>query len=123
MGTIVVVAIAFLLLLWVLMTVRRRALRTYLLTTGMETTGKAVLQWPTGGKRSPHIAVTYTDSEGVTRTAVKTMVSSGDSELIKKTAKVVFHPRRTSRDDYVLLGFGDRPSTWFRAEFSRKGIS
>jgi len=50
MGTIVVVAIAFLLLLWVLMTVRRRALRTYLLTTGMETTGmettgKAVLQW------------------------------------------------------------------------------
>ncbi|CAN5380156.1 hypothetical protein BH10ACT7_BH10ACT7_03160 [soil metagenome] len=119
MGTIVLVAVAFLILLWILIAVRRRALRTYLLTTGVETSGTAALVWPKGKRRAPAIAVTYVDSEGVTRTAIKSIVSSGDSELMKKAVRVVFHPRRTTRDDYVLLGFGDHPGTWFRVSFAK----
>lgn len=120
MGTIVAVALAFLLLLWILIAVRRRALRTYLLATGVETSGTAALAWPKGKRRAPSIAVTYVDSEGVTRTAIKSIVSAGDGELMKKPVRVVFHPRRTTRDDYVLLGFGAQPRTWFRANFARK---
>ena len=119
MGAIVVVAIAFLLLLWILIAVRRRALRTYLLATGVETSGRASLTWPRGRRRAPAIAVTYVDSAGVTRTAVKSIVSAGDGELMKKPVRVIFHPRRTTRDDYVLLGFGEHPGTWFRASFAK----
>ncbi len=118
-GTVILVAVAFAVLLWVLIVGRRRALRTMLLTTGMETSGKSKLVWPHGPRRAPRIAVTYVDSEKVTRTVVKVVASAGDGELMKKPARVVFHPRRTDRDDYVLVGFGAQPATWFRVNFMR----
>ncbi|MCU1439465.1 MAG: hypothetical protein JWP85_462 [Rhodoglobus sp.] len=117
-GIFVAVAIAFLAILWILTAVRRRGIRTYLLAAGAQTRGVATLQ-PRRGRREPSIAVRYTDADGVTRTAVKSVVSAGDSELVKKPAMVLYHPRRTSRDDYVLLGFGEQPSRWFRADFAR----
>lgn len=115
--TIVLVAIAFLVLLWALIAGRRRALRAMLLATGMETSGKATLVWPKGRRRSPRISVVYVDSDGVRRTVLKTVVSAGDGELVKKPVKVVFHPRRTNREEYVIVGFGASPSTWFRVTF------
>ena len=121
-GILIVVAVAFLAILWVLTGVRRRGIRTYLLAAGAQTRGVATLQhrpW----RREPSIAVRYTDADGVTRTAVKSVVSAGDSELVKKPAMVLYHPRRTSRDDYVLLGFGERPTRWFRADFARMSKS
>lgn len=120
MGTIVVVALAFLILLWILVAVRRRAMRAYLLATGVETSGTASLAWPKGKRGAPSIAVTYVDSDGVTRTVVKSIVSAGDGELMKKPVRVIFHPRRTTRDEYVLLGFGPHPGKWFRVSFARR---
>lgn len=118
MGAVIAVMIAFVLLLWLAIVVRRRALRTLLLTTGVEVPGTTSLAWPRG-RRTPHIAVTYTDTAGVTRTAIKVVVSAGDSQLLSQPARVVFDPRRASRDDYVLVGFGNHPSTWYRVNFAR----
>ncbi len=109
--------IAFVLLFWFAIVVRRRALRTLILTTGVEVPGTTSWTWPRG-HRTPHIAVTYTDTAGVTRTAIKVLVSAGDSQLMALPARVVFDPRRANRDDYVLVGFGNHPSTWFRVNFA-----
>lgn len=118
MGAVIAIAVAFIVLLWLAITVRRRAIRSLLLASGHQVRGTASLVWPRG--RGPaRIAVAYTDNNGVKRTAVKTVVSAGDGELIKKTAYVVFHPLRADRPDYVLLGFGEHPGTWFRVNFSR----
>jgi hypothetical protein len=116
--TIVAISLAFLALLWVLTTARRRSIRTYLLATGTQTRATASLV-RRKGKRAPVIAARYTDLEGVTRTALKSIVSAGDSELVKKPAMVVYHPRRADRDEYVLLGFGERPTRWFRVDFAK----
>lgn len=115
---IVIVAIAFLVLLWIAIRMRRNAIRTLLLTTGSQTRGTASLVWPRG-TGAPSIAVTYTASDGIDRTAIKTIVSAGDAELLKRPAMVIYHPSRTTRADYVLVGFGDVPSTWFRVNFAR----
>jgi hypothetical protein len=115
---IVIVAIAFLVLLWISIRARRNSIRTLLLTTGSQTRGTTSLVWPRG-TGAPSVAVTYTASDGITRTAVKTIVSAGDAELMKKTAMVVYHPKRTTRSDYVLVGFGELPTTWFRVNFAR----
>ncbi len=117
MGTIVAVSIAFLFLLWALFAVRRRALRTYLLATGMETVGSAQLV-PVRLRRAPMVVVTYVDSAGVKRAVRKLLVSAGDEQLVKKKVRVVFHPNRTSRDEYVLIAFGES-TRWFRVGFTR----
>ncbi len=116
MGTIVAICIAFLALLWVLFALRRRALRTYLLATGMETSGRAELV-PARFGRAPSIVVTYTDSTGKKRRVRKLVASAGDEQLVKKNVRVVFHPDRTSRDEYVLVAFGDS-HRWFRVGFT-----
>jgi hypothetical protein len=115
---IILVAIAFLVLLWIAIRMRRRSIQALLLTTGSQTTGTSSLVWPRG-TGSPSIAVTYTASDGITRTAIKTIVSAGDAELMKKPAMVIYHPQRTTRSDYVLVGFGAVPATWFRVNFAR----
>lgn len=118
-GPIILVAIAFIVLLWLAIAVRRRAIKATLLASGHQVSGTSQLVWPRG--RGPaHIAVTYDDNNGVSRTAIKAIVSAGDAELMKRPAQVIFHPLRASRDDYVLLGFGARPTTWFRASFARR---
>lgn len=119
MGAVILVIVAFVLLLWIVIAVRRRSIRALLLSTGHQVTGTASLVWPRG-RGAARIGVTYTDNNGVRHTAVKTVVSAGDAELMKKPAQVIFHPLRADRDDYVLLGFGTRPSTWFRANFARR---
>lgn len=119
MTPIILVVIALLLLLWLALRVRRGAIRTTLLTTGTQVTGVASLMWPRGSGAA-RIAVTYEDNNGVSHTAVKSIVSAGDGELMKLPAQVIFHPLRADRDDYVLLGFGAMPSTWFRASFTRR---
>jgi hypothetical protein len=115
---IVIVAIAFLVLLWITIRMRRNTIRTLLLTSGSQTRGTSSLVWPRG-TGAPSIAVTYRASDGISRTAIKTIVSAGDAELLKKPAMVIYHPERTTRSDYVLVGFGDLPATWFRVNFAR----
>ena len=119
MGTVIATAVVFLLLLWLAISVRRRAIRSLLMTSGHQVTGTAALMWPRG-RGAARIGVTYVDNNGVEHTAVKTLVSAGDAELVKKPAQVIFHPLRADRADYVLLGFGSTPSTWFRANFARR---
>ncbi len=115
---IVVVAITFLVLLWIAIRMRRNSIRALLLTTGSQTRGTSSLVWPRG-TGAPSIAVTYTASDGITRSAIKSIVSAGDAELIKRPAMVIYHPKRTTRADYVLVGFGELPTTWFRVNFAR----
>ncbi len=117
MGTIIAVCVAFLILLWILFALRRRALRTYLLATGMETVGRAQLV-PSRFGRAPTVVVSYVDSDGKKRVVRKLLASSGDEQLVKKKVRVVFHPNRTNRDEYVLIAFGDSPR-WFRVGFTR----
>lgn len=117
-GALVALAAAFVLLLWAAITVRRRAIRTYLLATGIRTKGVARLV-RVRGRRAPVVSVDYVDNNGVERTVRKSLVSAGDAELAAKPVTVLFHPRRTTRDDYVLLGFGEAPATWFRVSFGR----
>jgi hypothetical protein len=62
--------------------------------------------------------VRYTDSSGTERVAIKALVSAGDAELLTKPAVVLYHPTRASRSDYVLIGFGHHPRTWFPVEFA-----
>jgi hypothetical protein len=121
-GALVAVAVAFVAILWAVTAVRRRGIRAYLLSAGAQTRGVATLQ-PRRGRREPSIVVRYSDADGVMRTAVKSVVSAGDSELVKKPAMVLYHPRRPSRDDYVLLGFGEQPTRWFRVDFARMSKS
>ena len=118
MGPLIVLAMIFVLLLWLAITVRRRMIHTMLMTTGHQVTGTATLVWPRGSGAA-RIGVTYVDNNGGQHTAIKALVSAGDAELMKKTPQVIFHPLRADRDDYVLLGFGERPTTWFRASFPR----
>ncbi|MGV8897397.1 MAG: hypothetical protein ACOH10_11445 [Rhodoglobus sp.] len=120
MGTIVAVCIAFLALLWILFGLRRRALRTYLMATGMQTSGHAELIAGRFG-RAPSVVVTYTDSNGTTRSVRKLIASAGDEQLAKKRVRVVFHPDRTSRDEYVLIAFGES-HRWFRVAFTRAPV-
>lgn len=121
-GTFVVVLAVLIALLWVAIAVRRRTMRTYLLTTGTEVAGKAWLQ-QRSGRRAPRVAVQYTDSRGVVRTVLKSIISAGDAELVRKPVRVVFHPDRTTRDEYVLVGFGAHPATWFRVNFASQDVS
>lgn len=116
-GTIIGIGLAFVGLLWLAIAARRRALRTLLLTTGVEVAGSGRLV-SRGRRRPPRVVVTYTDSAGVSRSVVKSIVSAGDAELVRRPIRVVFHPRRTTRDDYVLIGFGDHPRRWFRVSFA-----
>ena len=122
MGTFVAVLVALIALLWIAIAVRRRTMRAYLLTTGTEVAGRAWLL-ARSGRRAPKIAVQYTDSRGVVRTVIKTIVSAGDAELVRKPVRVVFHPDRTTRDEYVLVGFGAHPGTWFRVNFASQDVS
>lgn len=121
-GTIVAVGLTFVGLLWLAISARRRALRTLLLATGVEVpgTGRLVSR---GTRRAPRVLVTYTDSEGQTRSVIKSVVSAGDAELVRRPIRVVFHPRRTTRDDYVLVGFGEQPRRWFRVSFAPASMS
>ena len=117
-GTVVAVVIGLTILLWIITALRRRALRSYLMAVGAETTGTASLV-RRARKRYPVIVVKYTDNDGVVHSAQKSVVSAGDDALVKKTARVIYHPGHPSRDDYVLLGFGATPNKWFRAHFTR----
>lgn len=119
MAPLVLAIVGLLVLLWIVMRVRRGAIKTTLLTSGTQVRGASALVWPRGSGAA-RIAVTYEDNNGVSHTAVKSLVSAGDGELIKLPAQVIFHPLRADRDDYVLLGFGAMPSTWFRASFARR---
>lgn len=121
-GTIIGVGLAFVGLLWLAITARRRALRTVLLATGVEVPGHGRLVHR-GARRAPRVVVTYTDSEGQERSVVKSVVSAGDAELVRRPIRVVFHPRRTTRDDYVLVGFGEHPRRWFRVSFAPASMS
>lgn len=118
-GVTVAVALGLVGLLWVTIVVRRRAIRTLLLTSGVEVAGRARLVG-TSRRAAPRIHVTYTDTDGVTRTVVKSIVSAGDDRLVREPTRVIFHPRRTSRDDYVLVGFGTTPRRWFPVSFARQ---
>lgn len=117
-GITIAIGLALVGLLWAAIAVRRRAIRTLLLTSGVEVAGRARLV--TAARRgAPRIHVTYTDSDGVQRTVVKSIVSAGDERLVREPTRVVFHPRRTNRDDYVLVGFGATPRRWFPVSFAR----
>ncbi len=115
MGWLFAVGVIFVALLWTATRLRRRSIRALLLTTGAQTRATSSLYHR--GRRSPRIAVRYTDSSGIERTAVKVLVSAGDSELLKKKAVVLYHPKRSGRSDYVLVGFGKQPQRWFPVEF------
>ena len=115
MGTVIAVAAALLFLLWLAIVTRRKALKAYLLASGIETHGSSVLV-PAHRGRPAYVAVTYVDSEGVRRSVRKTFLSAGEAQLARKPARVVYHPRRTERDDYVLVAFGDS-DRWFRVNF------
>jgi hypothetical protein len=117
-GAILLIGVGFVALLWIVTALRRHSLRTYLLAVGAQTRGSASLV-RRRGRRTPSIVVKYTDNNGVEHRARKMIVSAGDDELVRKPAMVVYHPDRTSRDDYVLLGFGARPTRWFRVSFVR----
>ncbi|QYH36232.1 hypothetical protein [Salinibacterium sp. M195] len=116
MGWLFAVAILFLALLWSAIWLRRRAIRALLLTTGAQT--KATSSLYLRGRRSPRIALRYTDNAGTERTVIKSLVSAGDSQLLKKEAVVLYHPKRASRSDYILVGFGSHPQRWFPVEFA-----
>ncbi|EAR24090.1 hypothetical protein A20C1_02459 [marine actinobacterium PHSC20C1] len=116
MGWLFGVGIVFIALLWSATWLRRRAIRAYLLASGAQTT--AVSSVYQRGRRTPRIAVHYRDNSGTEHFAVKSLVSAGDSELLKKPAAVLYHPKRTGRSDYVLIGFGKRPQRWFSVEFA-----
>ena len=47
---------------------------------------------------------------------LKEAVTRIEAQLARKPARVVYHPRRTERDDYVLVAFGDS-DRWFRVNF------
>lgn len=121
-GAVIAVVVAFILLLRIAIAARRRGIRGYLLATGVRTPGTASLV-SVRGRRAPAVSVSYADSDGVTRTVIKALTSAGDAELAKKPVTVLFHPRRTNRDEYVLLGFGESPATWFRVSFGRSSGS
>ncbi|MGV8857084.1 hypothetical protein [Rhodoglobus sp.] len=114
-GWLIATAIVFLALLWTATRLRRRSIRTILLTTGAQTS--AISSIYRRGRRAPRIAVRYTDNSGTERTAVKALLSAGDSELLKQPAVVLYHPKRADRSDYVLVGFGNQPRTWFPVDF------
>lgn len=116
-GVVVVVAIAFLLLLWTVVALRRRSLRSYLLAVGAETPGTARLVRKSLRHR-PRLLVSYTTADGVHRTIAKAQPSAGDEQLATRPVRVVYHPRRAGRDDYVIFGFGEHPVTWFRGNFT-----
>jgi len=115
MGWLIAVGLLFLAMLWTATWLRRRSIRTLLLTTGAQTSATSSLYQR--GRRTPQIAVRYTDNSGTERVAVKALVSAGDAELLKKPAVVLYHPKRSGRSDYVLLGFGEHPRRWFPVEF------
>ncbi|EPR75595.1 hypothetical protein ADILRU_2138 [Leifsonia rubra CMS 76R] len=115
MGWLLAVGLLFLTLLWVATRLRRRAIRTLLLTTGAETRGTSNVYHR--GRRRPRISVRYVDNSGTERLAVKALVSAGDAELLKKRAVVLYHPKHADRSDYVLVGFGEHPHRWFPVEF------
>lgn len=115
MGWLVAAGILMLALLWSATWIRRRSIRTLLLTTGAQTSATSSIH--RRGRRSPRIALRYTDNSGTERVVVKALVSAGDAELLKKPAVVLYHPKRAGRSDYVLVGFGKRPQTWFPVEF------
>jgi hypothetical protein len=100
---------------------RRRAIRALLLSTGAQTT--AISSVYRRGRRHPRIGLRYVDNSGKEQFAIKSIVSAGDAELLKKKAVVLYHPSRSDRSDYVLVGFGDHPSRWFPVEFSRNGVA
>ncbi|GAA1209553.1 hypothetical protein GCM10009655_05750 [Rhodoglobus aureus] len=116
MGWLIAAALLLLALLWTATRLRRRSIRTLLLATGVQTSGTSSLH--RRGPRTPRIAVRYTDNSGTERVVVKALVSAGDAELLKKPAVVLYHPKRASRSDYVLVGFGQQPRTWFPVEFA-----
>ena len=115
MGWLFAVGLLLITFLWAAAKLRRRSIRALLLTTGAQTSGTSSVY--RRGRRSPRISVRYTDNAGTEHTAVKALVSAGDSELLKKRAVVLYHPKRANRSDYVLLGFGEQPHRWFPVEF------
>jgi hypothetical protein len=116
MGWLFALGVILVSLLWFATRLRRRAIRTYLLASGAQTTAVASLY--RRGRRAPRIAVRYRDNSGAEHFAVKSMVSAGDAELLKKPAAVLYHPQRPGRSDYVLVGFGKQPRRWFAVEFA-----
>jgi hypothetical protein len=115
MGWLIALGLLFLTLLWIATWVRRKSIRALLLAAGAQTSATSSLY--RRGRRTPRIAVRYTDNSGTERVAVKALVSAGDAELLKKPAVVLYHPERSGRSDYVLLGFGEQPHRWFPVEF------
>ena len=115
MGWVAAVGLLFVALLWTAARLRRRSIRALLLATGAQTSATSSIY--RRGRRSPRIAVRYSDNFGTEHVAVKALVSAGDAELLKKPAVVLYHPKRTDRSDYVLLGFGEHPGRWFPVEF------
>lgn len=116
MGWLFSVGILLVSLLWFATWLRRRAIRAYLLASGAQTSAASSLY--RRGRRTPRIAVRYRDNSGTEHFAVKSLVSAGDSELLKKPAAVLYHPQRSGRSDYVLVGFGKQPRRWFSVEFA-----
>jgi len=115
MGWLVALGLILVGLLWFATRLRRRAIRTYLLASGAQTT--AVSSLYRRGRHAPRIAVRYRDNSGIEHFAVKSVISAGDAELLRKPAAVLYHPQRPGRSDYVLVGFGKQPRRWFAVEF------
>jgi|SRR5664279_1329781 len=116
MGWLFALGVLLVSLLWFATQLRRRAIRTYLLASGAQTTAIASLH--RRGRRAPRIAVRYRDNSGIEHFAVKSVISAGDAELLRKPAAVLYHPQRPGRSDYVLVGFGKQPRRWFAVEFA-----
>lgn len=121
MGWLVAAGLALIALLWVATWLRRRSIRALLLATGAQTHATSSVY--RHGRRTPRIAVHFTDNSGTEHTVVKALVSAGDAELLKKPAVVLYHPKRAGRSDYVLVGFGKQPRRWFPVEFVPNGKS
>lgn len=115
---VIVVAVCFLLVLWASIVFRRHAIRSWLLAWGAQTSAETI-NARRGRDRQAKIHASYVDNTGVRRTAVKTLISAGDAQLAKKPAVVLYDPRRPTRDDRVLLGFGETPSRWFGVTFTK----
>ena len=55
------------------------------------------------------------------KTTAGVVTSAGDEQWVKKDVRVVFHPDRTNRDEYVLVAFGDS-HRWFRVGFTHANV-
>lgn len=117
-GFAIVLAASLLTILWANTVATRRRVRKYLLANGARAQGSARLV-SKRGVRHPRIHVDFTQADGTRLTAIKSVVSAGDENLVAKKVTVLYDPREPKREDRMLLGFGVVPTVWFRVRVRR----